>query len=46
MLWKLIIKVLEVYLFFGLLWVFLAVRFGDDVAKGSPRHWKWGNLSS
>jgi hypothetical protein len=24
------------YLFFGLLWVFLAVRFGDDVAKGSP----------
>jgi hypothetical protein len=35
MLWKLIIKVLEVYLFFGLLWVFLAVRFGDDVAKGS-----------
>jgi hypothetical protein len=23
-------------LFFGLLWVFLAVRFGDDVAKGSP----------
>ena len=23
-------------MFFGLLWVFLAVRFGDDVAKGSP----------
>ena len=35
MLWKLIIKVLKVFLFFCLLWGSLVVRFGD-VAKGSP----------
>jgi hypothetical protein len=36
MLWKLIIKVLKVVLFFCLLWGSLVVRFGDDVAKWSP----------
>jgi hypothetical protein len=36
MLWKLIIKVLKVFLFFSLLWGSLVVRFGDDVVKGSP----------
>jgi hypothetical protein len=36
MLWKLIIKVLKVFLLFCLLWGSLVVRFGDDVAKGSP----------
>jgi hypothetical protein len=36
MLWKLIIKVLKVFLFFCLLWGSLVVHFGDDVAKGSP----------
>jgi hypothetical protein len=36
MLWKLIIMVLKVFLFFCLLWRSLVVRFGDDVAKGSP----------
>jgi hypothetical protein len=35
MLWKLIIKVLKVFLFFCLLWGSLVVRFGDDVAKWS-----------
>ena len=36
MLWKLIIKVLKVVLFFCLLWGSLVIRFGDDVAKWSP----------
>jgi hypothetical protein len=42
MLWKLIIKVLKVFLFFCLLWGSLVVRFAVLVPRhvnGEKRHW-------